>query len=277
MHPSRRVVSILLASALALVLAAPAVATPGPRSVYLALGDSLAWGDGASDPAATAYVPLFADYVAGTPHGDAKQLVNLAVGGETTTTFLGAQLTAAEAVINDPDTDVRVVTLSIGGNDLLNLLNETTDACWIDPTSTDCQGALAVALGSVATNYPVLLTRLAIALAGDVGDEDLYLTVLYNPFGGTASSFELPVDVALVGGDFAVDCTEFGNPATTGLDDIVACIGGGFGWDVINGYTLFGDNALALTHIGDAGFNIHPNDAGYWLLFEAHRLAERAH
>jgi lysophospholipase L1-like esterase len=267
--------SILLASAMSVVLAAPVVATAGPPTIYLALGDSLAWGDGASDPAATAYVPLFADYVAGTPHGDAKDLVNLAIGGETTATFLGAQLAAAEAVINDPATDVRVVTLSIGGNDLLNLLNEPTDACWIDPASADCQGALASGLGSVATNYPVLLTRIAVALAGDIGDEDLYLTVLYNPFGGTASSFELPVDLALVGGDFALDCTTFGNPTTTGLNDIAACIGAGFGWDVIDGYALFGDDALALTHIGDAGFNIHPNDAGYWLLFEAHRLAER--
>ena len=43
---------------------------------------------------------------------------------------------------------------------------------------------------------------------------------------------------------------------------------------VLRGATI-GDNALALTHIGDPGFNIHPNDDGYAAIAKAHRRAER--
>ena len=57
------------ALALAVGLMASPVAAAESETVYLALGDSLAWGDGASDPATTAYVPLLADYFAGTANG----------------------------------------------------------------------------------------------------------------------------------------------------------------------------------------------------------------
>jgi len=60
----------LVAAALAITLAAP-VSAASPRTVYLAIGDSLAWGDGASIPTETAYVPLMADYFAGAVHGGA--------------------------------------------------------------------------------------------------------------------------------------------------------------------------------------------------------------
>ena len=72
----------LVAVAMAITIAAP-VSAASNQTVYLALGDSLAEGDGASIPSETAYVPLMADYFAGRVHGNAKQSINLGVGGET--------------------------------------------------------------------------------------------------------------------------------------------------------------------------------------------------
>jgi lysophospholipase L1-like esterase len=277
----RRLSAFLGAIVLTVGLSGQAVAA-APTSLYVAVGDSLAVGDGASDMATTAYVPLMADYFAGHFHGDAKNMVNLAIGGETTGSFAVAhagpvsQMNAALAAILDPTTDTKVVTLSIGGNDLLDLLNEPTDPCVINPVSPTCQAMVAAALGGVATNLPVILGTLDWALAQDPGDEVVYVLTLYNPFGGTGSPYEAPIDGALLGADMAVDCTALGNPYNVGLDDIVACTSMAFGAVVIDGYAAIGDNALALTHIGDPGFNIHPNDDGYAVIAKAHRVAQRA-
>ena len=277
----RRMTAFISAVALSLWLVTPAAAAP-TRTLYLALGDSLAVGDGASDMASTAYVPLMADYFAGKPHGNVKRMVNLAIGGETTGSFMAAhagptsQLDTAVAAILDTATDTRVITLSISGNDLLDLLNEPTDPCVADPTGLVCQGQVAAALYGVSTNLPGILGTLSAALAAEDDDpEQVYVLTLYNPFGGTGSPYEVPIDYALLGADLTVDCTALGNPANTGLNDIVACTAMAFGGVVIDGYAVIGDNALALTHIGDPGFNIHPNDDGYAAIAKAHRAAQR--
>lgn len=271
---SRRSLRTALISALvAAALAAPVSAAP-PNTVYLALGDSLAWGDGASDPSETAYVPLLADYFAGTPHGGAKQLSNLAVRGETTASFIaGGQLSAAIAAIGDPATDIRVLTLALGGNDLLDLLNDDGDPCRANPASLECQALVAAALAGVANGYPIILGGLLGALAGDPGDERIYVMTVYNAFGGTGSQFELPVDFVLLGADLTIDCTALGNPANVGLNDIIACTSLLAGATVVDAYSVIDDNAVALTHIGEPVFNIHPNDEGYALLAKAHRKA----
>lgn len=259
--------------ALSVAQAAPAAAATTP-TLYLALGDSLAVGDGASVPSATGYVGLLVDYYAGSAHGDAKAMQNLAVGGETTDSFLAGQAAGAVATILDPSTDVTVVTLSIGGNDLLNLLNDPGDPCVVNPGSIECQGLLAAALGGVAANYPTVMGTLSWALAQDPGTERVFVLTLYNPFGGTGSPYEVPIDYALLGADLAVDCTAAQiNPLAAGLNDIVACTSSAFGATVVDGYAAIGDNALALTHIGDPGFNIHLNDDGYAVIAKAHRRA----
>jgi lysophospholipase L1-like esterase len=269
--------AIVPALALAVGLIASPAAAAESDTVYLALGDSLAWGDGASDPATTAYVPLLANYFSGATHGDAKNAVNLAIRGENTGSFMAGQLNAAVATILDPSTDTRVVSLSIGGNDLLDLLNEPTDACVINPGSVDCQLGLAQALNGVASNYPTIMGTLAFALAQDPGTEKVFVLTLYNPFGGTASPFEGAVDQGLLGIDLTVDCAAAqANPMNAGLNDIVSCTSAFFGATVVDGFQTIGDNALALTHIGDPGFNIHPNDDGYAAIAKAHRRADRA-
>lgn len=266
--------SMRIALILAWLIAAVALPTRAaePATLYVALGDSVAWGDGASDPDTTGYVPLLADYFAGTPHGGAKESANLAVRGETTASFLAGQLAAAMARIGDPATDTRVITLSIGGNDLLDLLNDPSDPCVHDPSSATCQQLVATALGGVAERLPVILGSLAAALSGDPDGGRIYVLTLYNPFGGTGSPYESAVDLALLGSDGRIDCAALQtDPTAAGLNDVIACISQMVGATVVDGYTVIGDRALELTHIGDPGFNIHPNDAGYALIAKAHR------
>ena len=122
----RRLVRWFVMVALALGMALPvglASAAPPTRPVYLALGDSLALGVGATVPERVGYVPRFHHALQPAKRGGPHALINLAVPGATSASFItNGQLASAVAAINDPTTDVQVVTLDIGGNDLLALL-----------------------------------------------------------------------------------------------------------------------------------------------------------
>ena len=63
-----RVAFVVAMLAAALSIGSP-VAAATPSTVYVSLGDSLAWGDGASVPTETGYTALLADYFGGIPHG----------------------------------------------------------------------------------------------------------------------------------------------------------------------------------------------------------------
>ncbi len=268
-----RIHALFAAVVMTAALAAPTAAAE-PATRYVALGDSLAWGDGASDPATTAYVPLLADYFAGTTHAGAKQMINLGIGGETTGSFIERQLAAAVALIDDPATDTRVVTISIGGNDLLNLINEPDDPCVIDFGSPTCQALMASGFTGVQGNLPVILGTLQAALDRDPGLEKLFVLLPYNAFSGTGSPFEPIVAGGLRGADGIVDCGALGNVANVGLDDLLGCTALAMGAIPVDSYPYFEGRGLELTHIGE-GFNIHPNDAGYALIAKAHRLANQ--
>jgi lysophospholipase L1-like esterase len=237
--------------------------------VYIALGDSLAWGDGASVPTHTGYVPRLAGYFQGASHGGADELINLGVGGTTTGQLLSGQVLQALAIIGDPTTDTRVVTISVGGNDLLNLINDPTDPCIaLGPNSPTCQGLLATAMGGVAANMPQILGGLLGALASDPGDEKVFVLLPYNPFSGTGHPIEAIITLVERGTDPGAGCGDIG------LDDILACTAASFGAVVVDSYPLFAGRTLELTHMGE-GFNVHPNDEGYEVIAKAHRVADR--
>jgi lysophospholipase L1-like esterase len=262
-----------LAAILAMALPSPAAARTSTPTRYVALGDSLAWGDGASDPQATGYIALLADYFAGMPHGGAKELVNLSVRGETTTSFLEGQLAAAMAAIGDPTTDTRVVTLSLGGNDVGALLNDQSDVCLADPAGAECRMLVAAALQGAAERLPVVVGSIMAALAADDGDERVYVMTDFNPFGGVGGPYEAAIDGVLLGADLRIDCAAATDPTMAGLNDIIACTGVALGATVVDAYPVIGDHALALSHIGEGTRDRRPNDAGYQLLAKALRLA----
>lgn len=269
----RRVLILMASVGLGVALSAPAAATGPAPTLYIALGDSLAWGDGASVPDRTGYVPRLAGYFQGASHGGADRLINLGVGGTTTGELLAGQVVQAMALIADETTDTRVVTISVGGNDLLNLINDEADPCRGDPSSPVCQGLLGAAMAGVAGNMPQILGGLQAALALDPGDEKIFVLLPYNAFNGTGDPFEALIAQVMRGPDMTIDCAV--NPLTYGLDDILACTAAAMGAVVVDAYPLFEGRVFELTHMGE-GFNVHPNDAGYEVITKAHRVADRA-
>jgi acyl-CoA thioesterase I len=241
--------------------------------LYLALGDSLAVGEGATNPKELGYVGRLDEFLE-------LNLTNLAVRGETSSTFINrgknlhTQLAAALSTITESDKkEVKLVTLDIGGDDLFNLLGGPCS----DPASQYCKTAFAGALQTFASNYTFILQKLTDALGDDFPHERILVMTYYNPFNGTDSPFEKPVDQALLGTDLTIDCTANLTDSTkVGLNDLIACIGESFGVTVVDVYPLFKGQALVLTHIlkGD----IHPNNAGYAVIanaFEAVTISQK--
>src|SRR4051812_28142525 len=133
----RRIRWFLLALfTLALTLQPAGAGAQAPqRGVYLALGDSLAFGVGATDPAQLGYVPRLFNFFHGTAHGGVDTFVNYSRPGETSESMIsGGQLGQALADIQNKD--VRVVTLDIGANDFLTLLQ--SPPCSTDPAGSPC-------------------------------------------------------------------------------------------------------------------------------------------
>ncbi len=149
-----------------------------PGAVYLALGDSLATGteepnndDGLPGYPAVLFERLRTRY----PTIDYE---NLARDGEDSTTILAAdgQLDQAIARINELDaagTPVGLVTLSIGGNDIVSILPPNN----ADPAAT---------LATFRANFAIVLDRLQAALfaADQQRQGNLLVMDYYNPYPG---------------------------------------------------------------------------------------------
>jgi lysophospholipase L1-like esterase len=236
-----------------------------PPDNYIALGDSVAVGQGASRPDRFGYVGLFRRFFR-ADHQGKEGFANLAVPGESSVTFLGGQMTRALETINDPNTNIEVVALTLGANDLLPPI--ITEPCTSDPEDVACQLVVTTALTTFAGSYLAILAQLDIALAQDPGEGRILVTTYYNPFDGTGDPREAPVDAALLGGDGAVDCAaNLRDPVKVGLNDIIVCVGGIMGAEIVDVYPLFNDAAPALTHITEG--DIHPNNDGHQAIADA--------
>jgi lysophospholipase L1-like esterase len=164
---------------------ASASASPSPSSgatdaggLYVALGDSLAAGyqPGGAELRDTAYPALTANRLSAA--GDELTLENLGCSGETTTSLVkggkcdfaaGSQLEQAEKLLKGSD-DVALVTLDIGGNDLLRCVR---GGAQID---TSCVRA---GVRTVEKNLPRILERLRTAAGPDV---PVLVLGYYNPW-----------------------------------------------------------------------------------------------
>ena len=265
-----RSVSALALGLLALGVAAGDARAGGPPdAVHLALGDSLAVGTGAPVEGQTGYVPRLFHAGHGAPLHLAS-LTNLSKGGETSATFItDGQLAAALAAIADPTTDIGLVSLVIGGDDLLPLLK--APVCLADPAGAACQLLVSNALQAFAVSFPTIVGSLQGALASDPAP--LVVMTLYNPFSGSGNALEGPVDAALLGADGVIDCSQLGAPPNVGMNDLIACIASAAGATVVDVYPEFAGRGALLTHIGD--LDVHPTAAGYAVIGRAHIRAVR--
>lgn len=166
-------VALLVALLLAATAAPLTAAQPtSQEQVYLALGDSIAAGLVTSLPRVRGYAWLVRDLIergAANQGAPAVTLINRAVPGETTASFLdGAQLQQARADIAKArarGAQVRAVTVTLGGNDLLRLAG-SDDA------------AREAGLDRFRVEYPAALAAITEAL-GDIS-ADIVVTTYYD-------------------------------------------------------------------------------------------------
>lgn len=191
----KRRIALLLAATLTIgvvTAATPALADDDDDiegGTYLALGDSVAAGTQQPLPFTKGYVDrLFREL---EDEYDFDRVVNLACPGDDTREMISgiggasedgslcygpnavlppggtSQLDAAVAYIEDNPGEVRLITLTIGANDIL--------AC--DPDAADLEVCLAQQLGEIATNLPFIVARLMVAAPG----VPIIATNYYNP------------------------------------------------------------------------------------------------
>ena len=232
------------------------------RGTYLALGDSLAVGVGATRPTETGYVAALARALA---RPGAKPAVsahrNFAISGETSDSMIaGGQLDRALAEIARADPPITLVTLDIGGNDLLALLR--TAECSTDPQGEACLALLDETLEVFEENFRHIVGRLHQALREAAPDAPLAVMTYYNPFSGTGVQFEGAGELALVGADGRVDCdARTGEAPMDGINDIIVCVGRELGAIPVDVHPAFAGRGFELTHIGFQ--DVHANDRGY--------------
>lgn len=246
----------LLAAFLSLALlapAAPAAAKEAPA--YVALGDSLAFGVGASDPATNGYVGVTYDALRKSERYRDRglELVNLGVPGATSSDLLlpGGQVERALDEIRErqddtssADDNVETITLDIGGNDILALA--TADSpCLADPLSAECQSLFEQMLGRLEENLTETLRQLREAAP----KAKIVVLDLYSPLSGRGDAADLIADFAI-----------------TEMNAVTAKVAtrSEFDAELASVFPLFRGRASKLV----AGDNLHPNDDGHALMAE---------
>ena len=212
-----RVLAALAALPLAVLPASIGSAAPPSPATYVALGDSVAAGVGAA-PDGIGYVELLAADLAdarncgqGQALGCRLELQNRSIGGATTTSLIANQLPGTLALLAErngnatPVDDVRLITITIGGNDVFN---PVIAACAAGVTPT-CQQTIVSRLSLVSSNYATILGQLREA-AGPA--TTIAVMTYYNPLPACRYAALAPLaDLVLEGGG--------GLPA--GLNDVI--------------------------------------------------------
>jgi lysophospholipase L1-like esterase len=259
MRKSRPLLALAASLGLAATVgSAAAAAPPGPPepAVYLALGDSVAAGVGATPAGEDGYVPVLHEtLVAGRPCGSGRalgcrlELVNLAQPGATTVTLISQQLPAAVELLADrrstptPVDDVRLVTIDIGGNDLFG---PVVAACAANPQSAGCTSTIAAQLSQVAVNYDRILAALR-AAAGP--DTTIAVMTYYNPLPACQLAALAPLAQLVLEG---------GGPVPAGVNDVIRASAAAHGALVAETAALIGPEDL----VGGTDC-LHPDDSGH--------------
>jgi lysophospholipase L1-like esterase len=268
-----RVVRLALPLALAL-LGTGQFATAGSMHTYLALGDSMAFGetDYTHNPSNgdRGYVGAYADWLGAQLHGDRPNVINLGVDGETTSTFFngGPQgdgtlsgHPAPQLNTNYTDTtltqntmmlkeiaaekaqghDISTVSVQLGANDLLVTANSPG---FFSLSAADQQAKIAQTIGTIQQNDTQLLTELRTELP----NAQILLLGYHNPFAADPTS---PIG-------------QVAGPAIQALNTLIAGEASAFGAHYVDTYTPFVGHELQDTLI--ASGNVHPTAAGYALI-----------
>ena len=185
MRTNTRVVAVVVA-----MLSVGLALACGPGTTrYIALGDSIAEGRGATDEERLDYVGLFNQFYA-EDHDGPEILTTYVQENETSASIMENQVANAVQVIGEEETDVEVVTLTIGGNDFLPLAGQ--EPCASNPSGLECQAVVGNALMAFSVNYPVILGELKAALDADPGEEQFWSPHTTTPIRAPAARWSSP-------------------------------------------------------------------------------------
>lgn len=244
---------------------------------YVALGDSITKGTGLSNPTANSYPSVISKSLTVT------NSLNLGINGLTSTTFLsyinGTNTSKTATNIKDQIQNAKVITLSIGSNDILSPFvayvkeafncTDLNDLKNIDPSklkegfaalqtllnndATNPDGIIA-GVKTFSTNFPQIVTTIR-TLAPDA---ELYINNLYNPYKQISSIFS------------------FGATAENYIKQINANIfsSSDSAYHLVDVYTLFNNNSsLVNVNIMSYQFDPHPNKAGHQAIADQYLTA----
>lgn len=234
---------------------ASAATSVGPKTYYLALGDSLAygyqpnfdWWDGYAD-----------DLYSGDlqPQGTAAY-INLACPGETSGSFitggcpywylrksfyLGSQMNAALRFISAHPGQVSPVTIDIGANDALGAIN---------PSTCTVASNWDIVLSTFDTNFKSILSTLSSALNGT---GDLVAMNYYDPYQNQcAGNPDVLSKLQLFNDHIASDAAMYGVPVA----DVFTAFGGA---DTPN------PNICMYTWMCSSQHDVHATSDGYLIM-----------
>lgn len=269
---SRRVAMLASLTVLAMAAFVPsAFATfTVKKPIQLSLGDSWGAGVGSAAPATGGYVPrLHTALKTGfdcTPRIGIftacknLELRNISVGGATTPTLIAGQLPQAQAVLAERNTninpydDVKIITVSIGGNDVFNPI---VAACVPGGLTPGCVGTILGELGVYQADLTSLLSSLRTAAGPNTR---IVLGTYDNAIVGSC-----PIAAAPGGTQLGAGVLEgFGAaPLANGLHDVMRAVAPAFGVEIAE---VFGDLDPNADWTGDC---LHPNDAGHQKVADA--------
>jgi lysophospholipase L1-like esterase len=253
----------VLLSIFVLAGATPASSAGAVRPLHLSLGDSWAFGIGATAPAETGYVPVLHTALRERfdcpPAGsDTRrrgcrrlQLTNLAVGGATTPSLIQSQLPRARSILEsrngdrDPFNDVVVVTLHIGGNDVVGPI---IGAC-LGALTPSCFATIQAEFTAYRRDLEVALSTLR-AAAGP--DTRIVIGTYDNPI---PTCFLAAFPTAL---ELAPVVLEGGPGVPQGLHDVMREVAAAHGVEVAE---VFGD--LGPQDWVGGSDCLHPDDSGH--------------
>ncbi|QEL18904.1 SGNH/GDSL hydrolase family protein [Limnoglobus roseus] len=256
-------------------LATASLSTPAAADhIYLALGDSSAFGEtnrthNPSD-GDRGYVRPFADYLATRDGGVRPTVVNLAINGETSSSFFTGtgrvssdgqgfntnyiglpdpfpqyqQLLNRSARFAANGDQVTTITFQFGAN---NLDGAASNPAFLLLPPDQQQAAIQGILGQVQSDYVNILGTVRSLYP----TADLYAIGYHNPYNGDPS---LPISA-------------LADPAVRGLNQVIAGVGSAFGAKYVDFYSAIHPNEASLTLIGTIGTDpvnyVHLNDQGY--------------
>jgi len=257
---NRSILALLACVLLSAVAAAPATAAKPDKTdkqpLYLALGDSWAWGYGATNVGQPGYVeqlaPQLREDLKCVPAKCADlQLLNISVPGATTPSLIAGQLPQALQILAErngdryPRNDVEVITITVGGNDV----NAPIQGACLGGLSANCFSTIQSELGAYRTDLANLLSQLREAAGPDTR---IVINTYDNPFPSCT--------LGQLGGviQLANLVLEGGPGVPEGLNDVIRDVAANYGVEVAE---VFGDLGP-----GDwLGGNdcLHPNSTGY--------------